>query len=107
MTMTDGLGFIPLRHEGKLTGLAAYGQPILAEKIAAVDESGRVFSDFRDYPEMVDFIHTIAKGVSREDASASIQDVLERQCCARLRGSYNGRTRAISVSPAACSPTSN
>src|SRR5262249_34819258 len=31
MTMTDALGFIPLRHEGKLTGLAAYGQPILAD----------------------------------------------------------------------------
>jgi carbamoyltransferase len=53
MTMTDALGFIPLRHEGKLTGLAAYGQPILAEKIAArfsVDESGRVLSDERTSP---------------------------------------------------------
>ena len=85
MTMTDALGFIPLRHEGKLTGLAAYGQPILADKIAArfsVDDSGRVFSNFRDYPEMVKFIHEIAKGVSREDASASIQEVLE---CTMLR----------------------
>ena len=74
-------GFTPLRHEGKLTGLAAYGQPILADKIAArfsVDESGRVFSNFRDYPEMEKFIHEIVKGVSREDASASIQDALER-----------------------------
>jgi carbamoyltransferase len=80
MTMTAALGFTPLRHEGKLTGLAAYGQPILADKIAArfsVDESGRIFSDFRDYPEMVKFIYGIAKGVSREDASASIQQVLE------------------------------
>lgn len=34
-TMTAALGFIPRRHEGKLTGLAAFGQPILAEKIAA------------------------------------------------------------------------
>src|SRR5262249_26855886 len=81
MTMTDALGFIPLRHEGKLTGLAAYGQPILADKIAArfsVDETGRVFSDFRDYPEMEKFIHAIVKSVSREDASASIQEALER-----------------------------
>src|SRR5215471_14913129 len=76
------LGFTPLRHEGKLTGLAAYGQPILADKIAArfsVDESGRVFSNFRDYPEMEKFIHAIVKGVSREDASASIQEALERR----------------------------
>jgi carbamoyltransferase len=80
MTMTAALGFIPLRHEGKLTGLAAYGQPILADKIAArffVDENGRITSNFGDYPEMVKFIHGLAKGVSREDASASIQQVLE------------------------------
>ena len=80
MTMTAALGFIPLRHEGKLTGLAAYGQPILAEKIATrffVDENGRITSNFRDYPEMVSFIQALAKGVSREDASASIQQVLE------------------------------
>ena len=64
-----------------MTGLAAYGQPILADKIAArflVDESGRVFSNFRDYPEMEKFIHEIVTDVSREDASASIQDALER-----------------------------
>jgi carbamoyltransferase len=80
MTMTAALGFIPLRHEGKLTGLAAYGKPILAEKIATrffVDENGRITSNFRDYPEMVKFIHGLAKSVSREDASASIQQVLE------------------------------
>ena len=47
MAMTAALGFIPLRHEGKLTGLAAFGQPVLAERIArrfAVDEAGRVFA---------------------------------------------------------------
>jgi carbamoyltransferase len=80
MTMTAALGFIPLRHEGKLTGLAAFGKPILADRIAArfyIDDSGRILSDFRDYPEMVKFIHSIAAGVSKEDASASIQKVLE------------------------------
>jgi carbamoyltransferase len=80
MTMTAALGFIPLRHEGKLTGLAAYGQPILADKIAArffVDGNGRITSNFCDYPEMVKFITGLAKDVSREDASASIQQVLE------------------------------
>jgi carbamoyltransferase len=80
MTMTAALGFIPLRHEGKLTGLAAYGQSILADEIAArffVDGNGRITSNFRDYPEMVKFITGLAKDVSREDASASIQRVLE------------------------------
>jgi carbamoyltransferase len=81
MIMTEALGFTPLRHEGKLTGLAAYGEPVLADKIAAhfsVDDSGRVSSNFCDYPEMEKFIHAIVKGVSREDASASIQEALER-----------------------------
>jgi carbamoyltransferase len=80
MAMTAALGFIPLRHEGKLTGLAAYGQPILADKIAArfsVAESGQISSDFHDYPEMVRFIKDLANNVTREDASASIQEVLE------------------------------
>lgn len=80
MAMTAALGFIPLRHEGKLTGLAALGCPILADKIAArfsVDDYGRVFSDFPSYPEMERFIHGMADGVSREDASASIQKVME------------------------------
>jgi carbamoyltransferase len=80
MAMTEAIGFIPVRHEGKLTGLAAFGRPILANKIAAhfsVDEAGRVRSDFSTDKEMERFIHNVATGVSREDASASIQKVLE------------------------------
>jgi carbamoyltransferase len=80
MAMTAALGFTPIRHEGKLTGLAAFGQSVLADQIAArfsVDASGRIFSDFRNYPEMVSFIHDLAANVRREDAAASIQQVLE------------------------------
>jgi carbamoyltransferase len=80
MATTAALGFVPLRHEGKLTGLAAFGQPVLADRIAArfsVDDVGRVHSDFSDYDEMERFIGDLVAGVSREDASASIQKVLE------------------------------
>ncbi len=80
MAMTAALGFLPMRHEGKLTGLAGFGKPVLAEKIAArfsVDDGGRVFSDFRDRHDVDGFIADLAKGVSREDAAASIQQVLE------------------------------
>lgn len=80
MAMTAALGFIPMRHEGKLTGLAAFGKPVAADKIAArfrVDDDGRVLSNFHNYPEMETFIRSIAAQVSREDASASIQQVLE------------------------------
>jgi carbamoyltransferase len=77
---TAALGFIPFRHEGKLTGLAAFGKPTLYERIAArfsVDATGRVRSDFRDNPDMRAFIAGVLGTVSREDAAASIQLVLE------------------------------
>jgi predicted NodU family carbamoyl transferase len=60
--------------------------------------------DGRDHPDLaIDEVLSIA-GKTRQDV-----DVAGFSCCelARLRGSYNGRTHAISVSPAACSPTSN
>jgi carbamoyltransferase len=78
--MTTALGFIRGRHEGKLTGLAAFGQPVLADQIGKrffITDTGRVLSDFRSYHEMHNFIHDLAAGVSREDAAASIQQVLE------------------------------
>jgi carbamoyltransferase len=80
MAMTAALGFIPLRHEGKLTGLAAFGRPVLAEKIAArfsVDDNGRIFSDFKHDQDLMAFIRELAAPVSREDAAASIQKFLE------------------------------
>ena len=79
-TVTGALGFIPRRHEGKLTGLAAFGKPIVAEKIAAhfsVNDDGRVLADFRDFDDFHDTIRGLAAGISREDAAASIQQVLE------------------------------
>jgi carbamoyltransferase len=78
--VTAALGFTPMRHEGKLTGLAAFGRPIFADKLASrfsVTDAGRVMSDFRDFDEMHDYIHNLAVSVSREDAAASIQQVLE------------------------------
>ena len=77
---TAALGFIPFRHEGKLTGLAAFGQPTLQERIAAhfsVDAAGRVHSDFGDYRAMSAFIAGLFRDARREDAAASIQAVLE------------------------------
>jgi carbamoyltransferase len=78
--VTEAIGFVPLRHEGKLTGLAAFGQPAVADKIAehfSVDGAGRIRTDFRNFDDMHDTIHGLAVSVSREDASASIQKVLE------------------------------
>jgi carbamoyltransferase len=79
-TVTGALGFIPRRHEGKLTGLAAFGRPVAADKIGAhfsVDDTGRIRSDFGNFGDMRNTIRTLARSVSREDAAASIQQVLE------------------------------
>ncbi len=77
---TKALGFRPVRHEGKVTGLAAMGQPVLARRIAArfsVDEGGRIHSDFASDRHIRVFIRLVAKGVRREDVAASVQKVLE------------------------------
>jgi carbamoyltransferase len=84
---TAALGFIPLRHEGKLTGLAALGTPVLAERIGAhfpVDDDGRIRCDFAAYPQLRRFIEEAFAGVSREDAAASIQKVLEDSMLASI-----------------------
>jgi carbamoyltransferase len=85
---TAALGFIPFRHEGKLTGLAAFGKPTLYERMASrfsVDAAGRVQSDFRDSREMKEFIAGVFRNARREDAAASIQMVLEETMLASIR----------------------
>jgi carbamoyltransferase len=77
---TQALGWKINRHEGKLTGLAAYGKPSLLDKLAPrfrVDDDGHVWSDFESYPAMRRFVFEIADGVAREDVAASFQQLLE------------------------------
>jgi carbamoyltransferase len=90
---TAALGFTPLRHEGKLTGLAASGQPVAAQEIIvhfSVDAAGRVHSDFASYKEMRAFIHATLGKLSREDAAASIQQVLEDTMLLSIRRLRDG-----------------
>lgn len=77
---TQALGYRINRHEGKLTGLAAYGSPERAEQIAghfSVDDAGRVASDFESNPTMRQAMFEIASEISRENMASSIQKVLE------------------------------
>ena len=77
---TEALGFRPFRHEGKVTGLAAFGKPKLYDALARhfrVDERGEIGSDFRDYAAMRQCILDLAKTASREDVAASVQLLLE------------------------------
>ena len=77
---TRALGFRPGRHEGKVTGLAAYGKPTLAAAFAEhywVEESGEVASDFTDNLAVRDYFLAMTPRASREDYAASIQKLLE------------------------------
>jgi carbamoyltransferase len=77
---TQALGFRINRHEGKTTGLAAWGRPIFYDAIASrfrVGAGGQITSDFADNPAMRRFLFDLFKGARREDVAASIQRFLE------------------------------
>ncbi len=77
---TQALGYRINRHEGKLTGLAALGEPSLYDEIARhfrLDADGRIDSDFESYLAMRGFIFALAKDCAPADVAASIQKVLE------------------------------
>jgi carbamoyltransferase len=78
---TVACGFRMLRHEGKLTGLAAYGEPKLSEEMAAQfrfnDKTGLVETDFKNWSVMREKFLGLCKGHDREAIAASIQKVAE------------------------------
>ena len=78
---TVACGFRMLRHEGKLTGLAAYGEPKLAGEMAAQfrfnDKTGLIETDFRNWSAMREKFLGLCKGHDRETIAASIQKVAE------------------------------
>jgi len=72
------------RHEGKLTGLSAFGEPKAAEEIKRhfrVEANGEISSDFPSHDAMRNFAFDVAGQLSREDAAASVQLVLEELIC--------------------------
>jgi carbamoyltransferase len=76
---TRALGFKPLRHEGKVLGLAAFGKPIYAAELRMfyrVEADGQIRGVFHPR-EVVAKIETIARTGKREDVAASVQAVLE------------------------------
>jgi len=81
---TEALGFIVNRHEGKLTGLSAFGKPKAGAELIAhfkVDERGEASSDYPSYAAMRDHAFDICKRLSREDAAASVQAATEHVVC--------------------------
>lgn len=80
--VTALLGFIPTRHEGKVTGLAAFGDGdetarILGERITYLPAKRRPqVNGYYQKPE-VEYLKTALGGHSKEDIAAGVQRVLE------------------------------
>lgn len=85
---TEACGFKRLRHEGKLTGLAAFGKPELAPQIARGFWIGRddmVNAEFQNDVAIQKFIFNVCRGHPKEVIAASIQQVTEDLMLASLR----------------------
>jgi carbamoyltransferase len=79
--VTEALGWKINRHEGKLTGLAAYGEPTLLPEMIkhySISEDGRIAMDFADHRVMRECFRELALTETRENAAASVQALLER-----------------------------
>jgi carbamoyltransferase len=81
---TRALGFMFNRHEGKVTGLSAFGQPAALDEILRhfhVDDRAEIWSDFPSWDAMEQFAQGICRRLSREDAAASVQLAMEQLIC--------------------------
>jgi len=94
MAITELLGFRPVRHEGKVLGLAAFGDPkVLGPqfgKALRLSADGMTFdSDFNDpltaHQDRVAFLKQAIQGHSRENIAAATQQVLEDAYVAHIR----------------------
>lgn len=77
--VTQALGFKPLRHEGKVLGLAAFGQPIHADKLKRhyqIGADGQIHGVTK-LQDIAAELQGYAKTSKREDVAASVQQVLE------------------------------
>jgi len=87
--ITHLCGFKAQKHEGKITGLAAYGEPryvdilrrFIAYENGTTANRGQVF-----YWTAVRAIErALPKSFKREDLASSMQQILEEVCCAYVR----------------------
>jgi carbamoyltransferase len=87
--ITHICGFKAQKHEGKITGLAAYGKPVYVDilKRFTTYEDGRTVNKGRVfYWSAVKALEkALPKDFKREDLASSIQAVLEEVCCAYVR----------------------
>lgn len=77
------LGFKPLQHEGKITGLAAYGDPsklapVFSRCLRPAADRWGFENDFQASGARRKFLSEQIKGHTREDVSSAAQEILER-----------------------------
>jgi carbamoyltransferase len=90
-SVTSGLGFQPSRHEGKIVGLAAYGDPavlrdVLLSRFHQEDGNFRIVEINNQY-----FSRLLATEFPKIDVAAGYQHVLELVACAYV-GHYLRKT---------------
>jgi len=86
--VTRLLGFKPNRHEGKITGLAAFGEPVHGEAIAglfSIDDDGVIDTPFAGPKAMFDHLRGLHRTSTREELAASIQYATEKVMTAWVR----------------------
>lgn len=104
MAITELLGFMPLRHEGKVLGLAAFGDPAplldTFRRALRISADGHGFdSDFAGVEHAYDrreaFLREAIIGHSRENVAAAAQAVFEETIVALARNFLRetGQTR--------------
>lgn len=88
--VTEFLGFRALRHEGKITGLAAYAEPPaallahFADQLRFVGPGFNTTDYLRPSSKQDPFYQTLGR-YSREEVAAAVQRNLETQVCAFIR----------------------
>lgn len=78
--VTKHLGFRANRHEGKITGLAAFGKPVLGDEMVnsfIVNRDGSFSSTFGNIGEWKRWMINRSQDLPREDLAASIQYAAE------------------------------
>lgn len=78
--VTHLCGFKPLRHEGKITGLAAFGKPLASQKLVdqfEIQDDGSIKSQLEGSKGLREFLDVYFLPLSREDKAASIQVATE------------------------------
>jgi len=91
--ITGLLGFKPMKHEGKITGLAAHGNPLKAMKIMKsmiTVKKGEIIASLGDFyrPFFTNYNKKLVKRIkkfSREDIAAAAQKHLEWCLCEILK----------------------